>query len=106
MNKLQLRADGRCASNTILRLVASNGGVRRARQTAVTTTHGGVSSTLRRAALRVRWVRNRATGRLECHWVTLGADEPPVSSSETRFDPILRMSRRTRRVGLRPPSRR
>lgn len=105
MNKLQLRAARPRTAGTIHRCLASIGAIGRPKLAVPTLSHGNGAFAHRQATLRVQWFRNAATGTLECRWASNAVVEPPMRRGAAHLHPVLRMSRRTRRAGMRPPSR-
>jgi hypothetical protein len=105
INKLQLRAARPRTAGTIHRRLASISAISRPKLAASALSHGNGAFVHRQAALRAQWFRNATTGALECHWANDAVVEPPMRRGAAHLHPVLRMPRRTRRAGMRPPSR-
>ncbi|GLQ50546.1 hypothetical protein ACFFJT_11195 [Dyella flava] len=101
MNKLQLRAVRPRTASTFHRRKALHG-VSRARNAVPTTTLRHDAPVRRAISLRVQWVRNNATGALECRWLAEPVAEPLTRRAVVDFRPAVRMPRLG---GMRPPSR-
>nr|WP_199048731.1 hypothetical protein [Dyella sp. ASV24] len=98
-SKLHLCAGRRRAAGAFYPFNAPNGRRNRARPSAA------VSNQHATAPLSARWSRNAVTGRLECHWASDVSTEPHPCMKAVRRILKVRMHRRSRSAGLRPPSR-